>query len=70
MVSYQYCGRIYYRTFKHIYPGSELLVWYGEDYAKELGISTDFSGMVIWSYICTQYHKLTRHFYAVQCTQY
>ena len=39
MVAFQYCGQIYYRTFKYIYPGMELLVWYGEEYARELGIS-------------------------------
>ena len=39
MVSFQYKGEIYYRTFKHIYPGNELLVWYGHEYAQELGIS-------------------------------
>ena len=41
MVAFQYKGKIYYRTFKHIYPGNELLVWYGQEYAKELGISVD-----------------------------
>ena len=44
MVAFQYRGQIYYRTFKHIYPGTELLVWYGEEYAKELGISLNFDG--------------------------
>ena len=38
MVAFQYKGEIYYRTFKHIYPGNELLVWYGQEYAQELGI--------------------------------
>lgn len=41
MVAFQYKGQIYYRTFKHIYPGNELLVWYGLEYAQELGISVD-----------------------------
>ena len=44
MVAFQYRGQIFYRTFKHIYPGTELLVWYGEEYARELGISTDPEG--------------------------
>ena len=47
MVAFQYCGHIYYRSFKHIYPGSELLVWYGEEYARELGIPVDFDGECI-----------------------
>ena len=44
VVAFQYRGQIFYRTFKHIYPGTELLVWYGEEYARELGISTDPEG--------------------------
>ena len=46
MVAFQYKGEIYYRTFKHLYPGSELLVWYGREYAQELGISIS-PGMVL-----------------------
>ena len=38
MVAFQYKGEIYYRTFKHLYADSELLVWYGREYAQELGI--------------------------------
>ena len=38
MVAFQYRGCIYYRSFRNIHPGDELLVWYGEEYAKELGI--------------------------------
>ena len=37
LIAFQYHGKVYYRSFKRIYPGSELLVWYGEQYAKELG---------------------------------
>ena len=39
MVAYQHCGEIYYRTFRDIHPGDELLVWYGEEYARDLGIA-------------------------------
>ncbi|XP_041356285.1 zinc finger protein 724-like isoform X2 [Gigantopelta aegis] len=39
VTAYQFSGQIYYRSFKPIKPGSELLVWYGQEYAKELGIS-------------------------------
>jgi len=39
LVAYQYRGEIYYRTYKPVTPGKELLVWYGESYAKDLGIS-------------------------------
>lgn len=44
MVAFQYHACIYYRTFKNIYPGTELLVWYGDHYAEELGIATDRGG--------------------------
>ena len=39
MVAYQHRGDIYYRTFRNIHPGDELLVWYGEEYARDLGIA-------------------------------
>ena len=44
MVAYQYHGEIYYHTFKAVYPGNELMVWYGEQYAEELGISVQYTG--------------------------
>ena len=40
LVAYQFRGEIYYRTYKPVTPGKELLVWYGESYAKDLGISS------------------------------
>ena len=55
MVAFQYRGQIYYRSFKEIPPGTELLVWYGEQYAKELGISVCFSfkqGTCIFMHDC------------------
>ena len=48
MVAFQYHGRIYYRTFKTIYPGNELLVWYGEEYASDLGITVEYSGNLLF----------------------
>ena len=41
LVAYQYRSQIYYRSFKPIPAGTELLVFYGEEYAKELGIEED-----------------------------
>ena len=38
LVSFQYRGRIYYRSYKPIRPGNELLVYYGDQYARQLGI--------------------------------
>ncbi|XP_061403414.1 histone-lysine N-methyltransferase PRDM7-like [Lethenteron reissneri] len=34
--AFQHRGQIYYRTFRAVGPGSELLVWYGEEFAQEL----------------------------------
>ena len=41
LVAYQYRGEIFYRAYKDIQPGVELLVWYGEQYATHLGINLD-----------------------------
>jgi len=38
LVAYQYHRHIYYRTYKPMEAGDELLVWYGDEYAKDLGI--------------------------------
>ncbi|MBN3311242.1 PRDM9 methyltransferase, partial [Amia calva] len=32
---------MFYRSFRPIVLGCELLVWYGEEYARELGITWD-----------------------------
>ncbi|KAH9278203.1 PR domain zinc finger protein 14 [Echinococcus granulosus] len=38
LVAIQYRGEIYYRACKNIMPGYELLTYYGDKFAKELGI--------------------------------
>ena len=38
LIAYQYHGEIYYRVYKEIEAGAELLVWYGDEYAEQLGI--------------------------------
>jgi len=44
MTAVQTAGDIYYRTVQTIEPNTELLVWYGDDYAAELGlISVSFT---------------------------
>lgn len=40
LVAFQYLGNIYYRTSAEIKVGDELLVYYGNDFAKELGLDT------------------------------
>ncbi|KAK6491710.1 histone-lysine N-methyltransferase PRDM9-like [Huso huso] len=42
LVAFQYKGQIFYRSCKPIPPGCELLVWYGDEYGKELGVGLDF----------------------------
>lgn len=39
LLGIQYFGAIRYRVYKTIKPGDELLVYYGEEYAKDLGIA-------------------------------
>ena len=41
IIALQYHGAIYYRVYKDVAPGKELLVWYGEEYAIELGIALE-----------------------------
>ncbi|XP_075437245.1 histone-lysine N-methyltransferase PRDM9-like [Ascaphus truei] len=38
LVAFQYHRKIYYRTCTDLPPHTELLVWYGDEYGKELGI--------------------------------
>ncbi|XP_023364895.1 histone-lysine N-methyltransferase PRDM9-like [Otolemur garnettii] len=38
LVAFQYHSQIFYRTCRVIRPGCELLVWYGTEYGKKLGI--------------------------------
>ncbi|XP_035869277.1 histone-lysine N-methyltransferase PRDM9-like [Phyllostomus discolor] len=37
LVAFQYHRQIFYRTCRVIKPGSELLVWFGDEYGQELG---------------------------------
>jgi len=38
LYAFQYCGNIFYRAFKEVPPGRELLVWYDDKYPQFLGI--------------------------------
>ncbi|KAF5894030.1 histone-lysine N-methyltransferase PRDM9-like, partial [Clarias magur] len=42
LVAFQYRGGILYRCCRPINPGQELLVWYEEEYAKELSPAFDY----------------------------
>ncbi|XP_053436273.1 histone-lysine N-methyltransferase PRDM7-like [Nycticebus coucang] len=39
LVAFQYHRQIFYRTCQVIKPGCELMVWYGREYGKKLGIT-------------------------------
>ncbi|XP_067931069.1 gastrula zinc finger protein XlCGF57.1-like [Watersipora subatra] len=39
--AFQHKGKIYYKALFDISHGNELLVWYGDDYATDLGINKD-----------------------------
>jgi hypothetical protein len=38
LIAFQYHGEIFYRVYKEIKAGTELLVWYGDEYGEQLGI--------------------------------
>ena len=44
LVALQYHGQIFYRTRQVVRPGCELLVWYGDEYGRDLSIKRDSSG--------------------------
>ena len=37
LMAYQHCGQIYYKTNRHVTQGEELLVYYGDEYAMDMG---------------------------------
>ena len=51
LVAFQFKGGIYYRTFKPITSGLELLVWYGDEYARELDLVKDKNLLFRPSYV-------------------
>ncbi|KAF5880030.1 histone-lysine N-methyltransferase PRDM9-like, partial [Clarias magur] len=48
LVAFQYRGGIFYRSSRPIEPGQELLLWYGEEYAKDLSIAFHY----LWKKKC------------------
>lgn len=38
LIAFQYNGSVYYRVFRPINEGEELLVWYGKKYGESLGV--------------------------------
>lgn len=59
LVGFQYRGRILYRCSQPINPGQELLVWYEEDYSRELSPVFDY----LWSKKCSTNGKVHPSFH-------
>ena len=47
MTVFQYCGNIYYRAFRHIPAGRELLVWYDEQYSEFIDVPALMKARII-----------------------
>ena len=47
MTVFQYCGNIYYRAYRHIPPGRELLVWYDEKYSEFIDVPALMKARVV-----------------------
>ncbi|MCJ8750215.1 hypothetical protein PDJAM_G00259980 [Pangasius djambal] len=54
LMAYQYRGEILYRCCRPINPGQELLVWYEEKYARDLGPTFDH----LWNKKCSANGKV------------
>lgn len=48
LVAFQYQGEIFYRCCRPILLGQELLLWYDEDYVKDLDVTFD----ILWTKKC------------------
>ncbi|XP_072165790.1 uncharacterized protein [Diadema setosum] len=46
LVAFQYLGQIYYHSCKAIEPGTELLVYYGEEFAKKLDVISELTSLM------------------------
>ncbi|XP_035377644.1 histone-lysine N-methyltransferase PRDM9-like [Electrophorus electricus] len=65
LVAFQYRGGILYRCYRPIKAGQELLVWYGDEYAKDLGITFDY----IWNKKCSAKEMNDVHFEVFSCSE-
>ena len=41
LLAFQFHGEIFYRTIENVTAHTELLVWYGDEYGQELGITRE-----------------------------
>ncbi|KAF5882472.1 histone-lysine N-methyltransferase PRDM9-like, partial [Clarias magur] len=56
LVAFQYRGQILYRCCRPIDPGQELLVWYEEEYAKDLSPVFEH----LWNKKCSTHEIMRR----------
>ena len=47
LYAFQYCGNIYYRAFRNISIGQELLVWYDDKYQQHMGLPLNIQDMAV-----------------------
>lgn len=47
LYAFQYCGNIYYRAFRNISVGQELLVWYDDKYQQHMGLPLNIQDMAV-----------------------
>ena len=45
LFAFQYLGKVYYRSFKTIQPGQEMLVWYDDKYPQYFGVPNSIFDM-------------------------
>ncbi|XP_062858775.1 histone-lysine N-methyltransferase PRDM9-like [Trichomycterus rosablanca] len=58
LVAFQYRGGILYRCCQPITHGQELLVWYEDDYAKDIGMTFEY----LWNKKCSSAEEKSEHF--------
>lgn len=69
MTAYQSGKNVYYKTIVDIGPDTELLVWYGDDYARELGlISIVFTTSLDFRQLSKQFNYVDTTSSYVDCT--
>ena len=59
--AFQSYGNIYFRTTKAVDPGTELKVFYSEEYARHVGFETE------WNYLHTVYEKGANEIFIFLC---
>ena len=49
LLAFQYQQNIYYRSITNVAGGTELLVWYGDEYGRELLGLKGENGLLLWA---------------------